>query len=97
MSKAKIYKAANGHLMIEFGEYDSSQWFLAVNILQNELNFTREGQAVMGMDEGIMPSFVKGDITIDAGWDNWSGNYLLSESFEGDELLKVIFENLQQI
>jgi len=44
------------------------------------------------MDEGILPSFIKGSLIISAGWDNWSGCYLLSESKERDATLPVIYE-----
>ena len=60
----------------------------------DELGFEREGEAVLGMDEGILSSFVKGGLTIAAGWDNWSGNYLLSESQAADEVLKQIIKKL---
>lgn len=95
MKSPRIHKAANGHASIDFEEYDSPAWFKAVSILENEMGFIREGGEVMGMDEGIMPSFVKNDISISAGWNNWSGNYLLSESNKADEVLtKLIFQLL---
>jgi len=58
--------------------------------LENDLGFDRDGDPVMGMDEGILPYFIKGEAKIAAGWDNWSGNYLLSESKEGDSVLEYI-------
>ncbi|KPH91300.1 hypothetical protein AMS58_21080 [Pseudoalteromonas porphyrae] len=94
MKSLKIHKAANGHASIDFDEYDSPAWFKIVSILEDEMGFIREGDAAMGMDEGIMPSFVKNDITISAGWDNWSGNYLLSESKEADEVLAKLISQL---
>jgi hypothetical protein len=43
------------------------------------------------VDEGISQDFVKDGITISAGWDNWSGEYLLSTSDDGDDLLTKLF------
>lgn len=43
------------------------------------------------MDEGVSPNFAHGEIVLAAGWDNWSGQYLLSNSKEGDEILRQIF------
>ncbi len=97
MQKLKIHIAANGHASIDFDEYDSPAWFKAVSILEEEMGFMREGEAVAGMDEGIMPSFVKNDISISAGWDNWSGNYLLSESNEADKVLTKLISQLSGV
>ena len=103
MNKPRLHTAANGHAAIVFEEYDSPEWFEeydspewfeAVFLLESEQDFKRVGEAVMGMDEGILPSFVRGAISIEAGWDNWSGNYLLSESNDGDEVIKWLFQKL---
>ena len=96
MKRPVIYTAANGHLSIDFEDYDSPVWFKAVSILEKDLGFIRQGEVVIGMDEGILPSLVKDDVSISAGWDNWSGNYLLSESREGDELLSLLFSKLSE-
>jgi len=94
MNKPRLHTAANGHAAIDFEEYDSPEWFEAVFLLESEQGFQRTGEAVMCMDEGIMPSFVKGEISIEAGWNNWSGNYLLSASKGGDEVIKWLFQKL---
>lgn len=94
MNKPRLHTAENGRVSIDFEEYDSPQWFEAVSVLEKEQGFVRTGEALIGMDEGILPSFVKGGVSIAAGWDNWSGSYLLSESSEGDEVLKLLFTKL---
>jgi hypothetical protein len=94
MNKPRLHTAANGHAAIDFEEYDSPEWFEAVFLLESEQGFQRTGEAVMVMDEGVMPSFVKGEISIEAGWNNWSGNYLLSASKDGDEVIKWLFQKL---
>ena len=42
-----------------------------------------------GLDEVIAPDFVRDNIRLLAGWDNWSGYYLLSENAAGDDFLSV--------
>lgn len=91
METPLLLKAANGRNLLEFEAYDSPQWFLAVDWLTAQ-GFTRralltESQQVIGCDEGIMPSFVREGVSLAAGWDNWSGNYLLAECELGDGLL----------
>jgi hypothetical protein len=34
------------------------------------------------------------ELEISTGWDNWSGSYLLSNSSEGDAILRHIFAGL---
>ena len=96
MNKLSISEAANKHVTIDFNDYDNPQWSEAENILEVELSFVRIGNKVAGIDEGIFRSFIKGDIKIDAGWDNWSGCYLLSTSEKGDELLKTLAARLSE-
>jgi hypothetical protein len=49
--------------------------------------FAESGGPVSGLDEGILPSFVRRSVTIAAGFDNWSGNYLLGECDESDQII----------
>lgn len=86
-----LHTAANGHLFLEFGDYDSKLWEEISRHLEAELGFNRVGDAVVGCDEGIRQSFERNGLLISAGWDNWSGDYLLSESSLGDELLQSLF------
>ncbi|MBB1387775.1 hypothetical protein H5119_20065 [Pseudoalteromonas sp. SG45-5] len=96
MNKLSISEAANKHVTIDFNDYDNPKWSEAEKILEVELSFDRIGNQVAGIDEGIFPSFIKDDIKIDAGWDNWSGCYLLSTSKQGDELLKQLAVRLSK-
>jgi hypothetical protein len=89
-----LLTAANGRNFLTFEAYDTPQWFAAVDWLTDQ-RFERTSQAagvqsVLGLDEGIMPSFVREEITILAGWDNWSGNYLLAECENGDKVLATL-------
>jgi hypothetical protein len=91
MQRPFLTLAANGHLFLTFEEYASSLMRDISLHLERELGFKRTGPTVAGVDEGISQDFVKDGITISAGWDNWSGEYLLSTSDEGDALLMKLF------
>lgn len=86
--------AANGHVTLDFGDYDSVAYQQACAKLENELGFSRQGDSVAGLDEGISPSFLRAKLEISAGWDNWSGSYLLANSDEGDEILRRLYAEL---
>ena len=92
MKIPSLFQASSGFLTLEFEAYDSPEWLSAVNMLENDLGFVRKGETLTNMDEGILPSFIKESLIISAGWDNWSGCYLLLESKESDVTLRVIYE-----
>ncbi len=50
----------------------------------------REGRIVFSPDDIILPDLVGAGARLMTGWDNWSGNYLLSEDEAGDMLLKRV-------
>ncbi len=89
--KPLLHTAANGHLMICFEDQASTAWFVAQNYLELNLGFARSGQAIIGAGEGIYPSFSRGQVEISAGWDTWSGDYLLASCWAGDEVLRQVF------
>jgi hypothetical protein len=78
--------AANGHNFLTFEAYETFEWLSAVQWLKKN-QFSEAGQPVFGADEAILPSFVRGSISIAAGFDNWSGNYLLAQCDEGDQII----------
>ncbi|VXB61011.1 hypothetical protein [Massilia sp. 9I] len=86
--------AANGHVTLEFGDYDSVAYQQVCGKLENELGFSRQGDTVAGLDEGISPSFLRAELEISSGWDNWSGSYLLANSNAGDEILRLLYAEL---
>jgi hypothetical protein len=86
MTEPLLVTAANGHNWITFEDYDPPQWRLAIEWLRCE-GFKESGASVIGLDEGILPSYVKQDVVIAAGFDNWSGNYLLAECDRGDQVI----------
>lgn len=94
MGKLILHTAANKHSMLEFGDYDTEVWRVAVALLEQELGFHRTGELVAGLDEGILPSFEKASMKIDAGWDNWAGMYLLANCPSGDDLLAMLEKRL---
>ena len=91
-----LYIAANGHVVLEFGDYDSLAYQQMCAKLENELGFSRHGPTVAGFDEGVCPSFLRAELEISAGWDNWSGSYLLANSDAGDAVLRSLYADLVQ-
>jgi hypothetical protein len=89
--KPEMHTASNGFLSLDFGDYDSPLAMSISHLLEIDWGFRRQGPAVLGVDEGISPNFVRGEIVLAAGWDNWSGQYLLSTSKDEDEILRQIF------
>jgi hypothetical protein len=87
--------AANGHLTLDFGDYDSVAYQEVCAKLQNELGFARHGRTVVELDEGVSPSFLRAELEISAGWDNWSGSYLLANSDAGDAILRRLYAELR--
>lgn len=86
--------AANGHVTLDFGDYDSVAYQQVCTKLEKELGFSRQGGTVAGLDEGISPSFLRAGLEISAGWNNWSGSYLLSNSEAGDAVLRCLHAEL---
>ena len=86
MTVPLLTTAANGHSFLTFETYGPPQWHMALEWLKRE-SFVESGVPVFGLDEGILPSFVRHGVTIAAGFDNWSGNYLLAECDEGDQII----------
>ena len=85
-----LHRAASGYLTLNFND-GLDAWLGVVRRLENVLGFVREGSTHQGFDEAIFPNFVSANCILEAGYDNWSGNYLLSQSAEGDKLLQEIF------
>jgi len=89
MTEPLLLSAANGRNEITFEAYDTPQWHSAIEWLRRE-GFTESGVPVVGLDGEILPSYARQGVTIAAGFDIWSGNYLLAECDNGDEvILKV--------
>ena len=86
--------AANGHMMLDLNDSPDSYWQSLSEHLVTGCGFHRVGEAVIGAGEQIHQSFYQQTFTLAAGWDNWSGHYLLSESVEGDEFLKKLFDEI---
>jgi hypothetical protein len=85
-----VHRAANGHLVLELGDASDAVWADLAARLVNEYEFTRVGSPVLGAGEQIHQSFQSPEFTLAAGWDNWSGHYLLSESVQGDAFIEEL-------
>ncbi|HVK95971.1 MAG TPA: hypothetical protein VM571_14740 [Noviherbaspirillum sp.] len=96
MTNPLLLTAANGHNWITFEDYDTDQWFLAIDWLRRE-GFNESGAPVIGVDEGVLPSYVKQGVAIAAGFDNWSGNYLLAECDKGDQVILKVANQVSAI
>jgi hypothetical protein len=53
--------------------------------------FKRVGETFVGLDEKIHHSFQCSQFNLAAGWDIWSGHYLLAQCAAGDQFLKTLF------
>ncbi|WP_316674885.1 hypothetical protein [uncultured Tolumonas sp.] len=86
MTTALLTIAANGHNFLTFEDYETNQWRLALEWLKGS-GFSESRTSIVTIDEGILPSFVRNSVTIAAGFDNWSGNYLLANCEIGDQII----------
>ncbi|MBN6713396.1 hypothetical protein JSY17_05260 [Pseudomonas capsici] len=87
--------AANGHLILGFNELSDYCWLsLAENLIRFR-GFKRLGSPVISVDEKIHQSFQCAEFSLEAGWDNWSGHYLLSDSVAGDFFLQDFFDQIR--
>ncbi len=90
-----LFKAANEHLSMECGDLPDSYWQNIVETLEKQEGFTRSGSAVLGAGEMIHQDFVSKNFSLSAGWDNWSGHYLLANCSAGDAFLQQLYERLK--
>lgn len=86
MAAPLLTHAANGRNWLTFEVSDAAKWRMAREWL-TRAGFVETGDAVLGLDEGILPSLVRGDVTVAAGFDHWSGSYLLAQCDKGDQVV----------
>lgn len=89
--KPTLNAAADGYLMLELHDCEPSLARALSSYLTDVAGFSRVGQRTVVLDEGIHPSFSRGELLIEAGWNNWSGEYLAAKSAEGNALLHDLF------
>ena len=83
--------AENGHLQLIGLKRTTRFGPLWLRIkLQIIYGFRREGSRIVGGGEAIAPDFVRGGIRLHAGWDDYSGYYLLSTCDAGDAFLRQL-------
>jgi hypothetical protein len=89
MSKIK-FNIINGFFSIE----TNSAWVrLRLGLLLIfRYGFYRWGSCTIGIDETIYPSFLRFGICICAGWDNFSGYYLMANDQKSDEFLRRFYD-----
>lgn len=91
----KLARAANGRLMLENMQLSERDW-QAVAALLERRGFSRTGKTVNGADTVIYQDFVRDAITLAAGWDTWTGHYLLAGNAEGDRFLLELHQQIAQ-
>lgn len=96
MTQPILSTAHNGRNWITFEDHESPQWRSAIEWLLHA-GFVESGASVIGIDEGILPSYLKQGVAIAAGFDTWSGSYLLAECEQGDHLLLRLAEHVLAI
>lgn len=90
-----LHKTANGHLALDFNELSDACWLSIAEELIKLRGFKRVGSPVIGISEQIHQNFQGAEFTLAAGWDNWSGHYLLSDSVAGDAFLQKLFDQVR--
>ncbi|MCE6978194.1 hypothetical protein EI534_12505 [Pseudomonas frederiksbergensis] len=90
-----IHKAVNGHLSLDFNELSDACWLSIAEELIKLRGFKRMGSPVIGVSEQIHQNFQCAEFNLAAGWDNWSGHYLLSDSVAGDVFLQKLFDQVR--
>jgi hypothetical protein len=82
-----LTRVANGHLQLSVQDPGLLDGFLLRLKLQVGHGFRRQGKRITSLDEGIAPDFVRGSLRLEAGYDHWTGVYLLAEDEAGDQFL----------
>jgi hypothetical protein len=90
-----LHTTANGHLTLDFNELSGICWLSLAEELIKLQGFKRVRSPVIGIDEQIHQNFQCAEFNLAAGWDNWSGHYLLSNSVPGDVFLQQPFHQLR--
>ncbi len=83
--------AANGHLTMALNGLPESYWLSLVEHMIQVRGFKRVGASIVGLDEKINESFQCSQFSFAAGWDIWSGHYLLAQCAAGDRYLRTLF------
>lgn len=88
----QLTSAANGHLILSLEEAPDNLWSVLLTHLWRlgGLKVEHDGM-VHGFDTVIGPHVQLGPALLKSGWDHWSGYYLLSESPDGDALLRQLY------
>ena len=88
-------RTANGHLTLTIADPGILDLILLRLRLRFLHGFRREGIRIFGPDEQIAPDFVRGNLRLLAGYDDWSGLYLLAKDEQGDSFLETFAREIQ--
>ena len=92
--KLCVERAANGRLKLSIQNPGLLDHWLLRWKLQAGYGFRREGRRILGVGEGIVPDFVRERLRLEAGFDDFSGIYLLACDDEGDRFLTEFAQEL---
>lgn len=88
--RMRLEAAANGRLIAS--RTDGGEAFaIRLRLWLRLQGFHREGRAIVGPDEVVLPDHVRGDLRLNAGWDCFAGHHLLAEDDAGDRFLRRAF------
>lgn len=93
--KGCFHQTAQGRTSYEIYEAESDFLLQIAAILKARFGFQATSSPLEGLDV-IYWDFVRGEIPITVGWDNWSGCFVFAETEEGDEIVREIGQYLEE-
>lgn len=82
-------RTASGHNSYNISDGEQNDIYKIADILEREFGFKMAAVPVAGLD-GIYWETQKDEIELIAGWDIWSGLFVMSQCFAGDEAVAQI-------
>mgnify|MGYP001615041208 CR=1 FL=1 len=89
----KLKTAADGHMILSLSNRGLFNTLMLRFKLQLRHGFSRKGRHILLPDEGIGPDYIRGNISLKTGYDEF-GLYLLAINDEGDSFLRSLAKEL---
>ena len=93
MAKGRLCRVANGHLSFEIEDAPSGDLFPILSLLESRFGL-RAAPPALGLDEIVSEGRI-GETRIAAGYDVWSGVYVMAFDEAGDAIVARIAEFLE--
>ena len=92
MKRVSLDRIASGSLAIhtESPIVAARIWF----VLRFRHKFHRVGNTINALDEKIFPNYVRGDMTILAGWDHWLGYHFIANAKSDEPMLSSLYDRV---